>query len=115
MKATLSYLVDLPTYEHEKPYELWLPPDSLPEKDFPPTNCEFEEHPGIEILDIRTSKIACTFKTTGFKYLFDRLGLEDPHVLVKKEDVRRDYLEHTIDLIKQEFEAEKVICFDWRV
>jgi hypothetical protein len=31
MKATLSFIADLPLYDVEKPYELWLPPEQLPE------------------------------------------------------------------------------------
>ena len=117
MKATLRYLSDLPRYESEKPYELWLPAEDLAEANVPSTNCEFEEKPGINIRDVRTSTAEFAFDTTGFKFVLDPLTLDrhSPESLWKQDASLKEYLEHIITLVKQEFGAVKVICFDWRV
>lgn len=117
MLATLRYLSDLPRYESEKPYELWLSAEDLAEANVPSTNCEFEERPGINIRDVRTSTAKFAFDTTGFKFVLDPLTLDhhSPESLWKQDASLKEYLEHIIALVKREFGAEKVICFDWRV
>ncbi len=117
MKATLSYLLDHPKYDQEKPYELWLPEEELAGADLPSTNCEFEERSDITIQDVRTSNLSFAFDTTGFKFVSDPLD-EDYHcagLLFKKDSTLERYLKQTVGLIKREFGTEKVICFDWRV
>jgi hypothetical protein len=117
MKATLSFIADLPLYEVEKPYELWLPPEQLPE-DIPITNCQWIRQPDIEITDLRKDGIVFALDTTGFKYLQDPLDFElkgeDLLSATESENLVR-YLNNTINLVKKEFGAEKAICFDWRV
>ncbi|KAF1954824.1 hypothetical protein CC80DRAFT_550002 [Byssothecium circinans] len=116
MKAALSFIADLPLYEEEKPYELWLPPEQLP-KDIPVTNCQWIRQPDIEIEDLRKSNAAVALDTTGFKYLNDPLDFE-----LQGEDLMSDtesenlvrYLNGTVDRVKKEFKADKAICFDWR-
>ncbi|KAM0801936.1 hypothetical protein BDR22DRAFT_845712 [Usnea florida] len=114
MKATLRYLSNLSRYESEKPYELWLPAEQLAVAGVSFTNCEFEERSDITIQDVRSSNALFAFDTTGFKFVSDPLTFDCPDLLFKQDTSLKEYLEHTIALVKQEFEAEKVICFDWR-
>src|SRR5258708_6430077 len=68
INASLSFISDLPVFQHEKPYELWLPSEQIPDG-LSWTNCQFQEHPDIEIEDVRSSKADFGYETTGFKYL----------------------------------------------
>jgi len=115
-KVTLSFISDLPIFQHEKPYELWLPPSEIPDS-VPWTNCQFSEHSNIEIEDVRGSNTDFGYETTGFKFISNQLS----ECFARGSSWRSDdglvqrYLEETVELLKGEFGAEKVLCFDWRV
>lgn len=116
MKATLSFVSNLPIFQHEKPYELWIPPDAIPEG-MPWTNCKFAEHPDIEIKDVRSSNIDFGYETTGFKYLSSPLNqsfVGDFNWRLD-DDLVQEYIKDTVELVQREFSAHKVLCFDWRV
>ena len=65
IKVSLIYLSDLPQYETEKLYELWLPTEPGVAK----TNREFTIYHDVPIIDARTSEVDFDFHTTGFKYI----------------------------------------------
>jgi len=117
MRASLSFLDDLPLYETEKPYELWLPKEQLP-KEIPLTNCQYREHKNVEIHDIRSSDLDLGFKASdaGFNFLHDPLEFDfrGEHLLSSDGTMLRKYLSRTVQKVQQEFSADKVLCFDWR-
>jgi hypothetical protein len=115
MKATLSFISDLPIFQYEKPYELWLPLEKIPDS-LSWTNTQFSEQPGIEIKDVRSNDTDFGYETTGFKYLFSPLnqlfkGPSWPY----NDSMVQEYLSETVVLVQEEFSAQKVLCFDWRV
>ncbi|KAF2872777.1 hypothetical protein BDV95DRAFT_606351 [Massariosphaeria phaeospora] len=104
MKASLSFLADLPLYTEEKPYELWLPPDQLPE-DIPVTNCHWVKHTDIQITDLRHSVLNAGLDTTGFKFLSDPLDfdLRGEHLLsTNPTETLARYLNSTADVVGEE-------------
>ncbi|KAH8768681.1 hypothetical protein F5882DRAFT_509081 [Hyaloscypha sp. PMI_1271] len=113
MQISLIYLSDLPQYKTEKLYELWIPT----EPGVPKTNREFTDYHGINLTDARENTTTFDFETTGFKFFHrpskfpvaeqDFQGSECPEPVEK-------YLRETVDLMKELFDAELVICYDWR-
>lgn len=113
MKASLSYLSNLPKYDVEKPYELWL--DEVPAQ-IPWTNCMFKDESEIEFNDARAQDVQLDYDSFGFKYLSHPLT---PRLkswqFWEDRSSRFEYLRDCIDLVRKEFRADKVICYDWRV
>lgn len=116
MKASLSFISDMSCPQDEKLYELWLPAEDIP-LDFPWTNCQFSNSPSIEIKDVRSGGNDLDYDSAGFKFLSSPL----PRYFSDSSDWRLDdsmvqkYIEDSVELIKKEFNAQKVLCFDWRV
>src|SRR5215471_4974385 len=63
--ASFYFLRDLSKYQTEKPYEIWRESDPS----IPKSNCEFEEHRGIVVNDMRSSEFNFDYESTGFKVL----------------------------------------------
>lgn len=76
----------------------------------------------IDIQDVRTTSEVLSLDTAGFKFIrhksncpltaehFERAGSS-----VNGQPVVLAYLEETLDLVKNELGADKVLCCDWRV
>jgi hypothetical protein len=111
--TSLAYIVDKPLYKSEKLYEIWT---QVPEG-AQTTNCEFESR-SVLIVDARQSTENFDYDTTGFKWLQSPTAslptAEDFAPGVKSATIE-SYLKETIDLVKSEFAADQVICFDYRV
>ena len=118
LKVQLIYLKDLPQYDTEKLYELWLPTEPGVLK----TNREFAIYDDVPVKDVRNSNVEFDFHTTGFKFM-DRPSKhlvsgtdldvstpdsECPPTLVP-------YLTESVEFMTEIFAAEKVFCYDWRV
>ena len=115
VSATLTYLSDLPIYQNEKLYELWV---SEPPADIPQTNSEFTEVHGISIHDARQLTDRCSLDSTGFAWITHMSNfLLNGEELLKGDQPEKlkAYLEECMDLVKERLEAEHVVCFDWRV
>ncbi|KAK7422004.1 hypothetical protein QQZ08_009725 [Neonectria magnoliae] len=106
--ASMNFIADLPLYHSEKPY-------NCQSKDLPGgeiTNLIFETNSGIVVQDVRGRQNEFTLKEHGFMFL-------DHESQVKAEvgsmDFIYQYLEETIALLKGQFQADKVICYDLRI
>jgi hypothetical protein len=115
LRISLTYLDDLPQYELEKPYEVWVPVVG----DVPKSNCHFTEHHDIPVHNIRDyDNSAFTLDTSGFQYLsHESHHLPDSKVLTGPEGEQSviPYLEETAQLVKDILQAKKVFTYDWRV
>lgn len=115
----LSFVKPLDIFKSEVPYELFGFPDSTSPRI---TNCQYMTVDSINIQDIRTTSEILSLDTTGFKFIrhksscsltaehFERAGSS-----ITGQPVVHAYLEETLNLIKNELGADKVLCFDWRV
>ncbi|KAK0615088.1 hypothetical protein B0T17DRAFT_510897 [Bombardia bombarda] len=112
MKDNLKFLLDLPIYQEEQPYELFGFPSEASIDD---ENCEFETK-DIEVTDARECQV--TIADHGFTFVrlksgcplaakyFETVG-GDPTVVMK-------YLEETVEFARARFKPQDIICFDWR-
>ncbi|OCL08016.1 hypothetical protein AOQ84DRAFT_377157 [Glonium stellatum] len=105
MKATLSFIPDLPIFQHEKPYELWLPAEEIPES-LPWTNCQFFEHLATEIKVARSSNTDFGYETTRFKHLSSPLSqcFTGDSNWRYNNSMAQKYIKETVKLI------ERVLC-----
>jgi hypothetical protein len=115
INATLTYLSDLPVYENEKLFEIWA--DNAP-TELPRTNTEFTEHGDVLIEDLRYRPIQPDLDSTGFTFLKHEsacLPRAEDMLAAEPTEMLYQYLEEVIELIKELLQADKVLCFDWRV
>ncbi|KAL6828082.1 hypothetical protein V8C40DRAFT_274522 [Trichoderma camerunense] len=118
MMTPLSFVKPLDIYKSEVPYELFGFPDSTSSRI---TNCQYMTVNNIDIQDVRTTSEVLSLDTAGFKFIrhksncpltaehFERAGSS-----VNGQPVVLAYLEETLDLVKNELGADKVLCCDWR-
>ena len=112
--VSFHFISDLPRYENEKLFEVWRETDPS----VPKSNCEFQQLDGIKLHDMRTAAIKFDYDTTGFKFLTapSTTGLRGIDCEESENSPRLNaYLEEAVTLAKSQFDADKVICFDWRV
>ena len=115
MRDNLQFLCDLPIYKDEQPYELYGFPEKESDKQ---TNCNMETRT-VTVLNVRDMAEALDIEEHGFKFIqhASNCDLEPTHFEVVGGDQRElmAYLDESIELVRSELHATKVICFDWRV
>ena len=115
LRVSLTYLTDLPEYELEKPYEVWVPVSD----DVPKSNCHFTEHHDIPVHNVRDYEhYSFTLDTFGFQYLsHESQCLPDSKIFTGPDGHKSvaPYLEETAQLVKDTLGARKVLTYDWRV
>lgn len=113
MKDNIQFLRELPLYQEEQPYQLYGFPDQNP---LARENCEFEAK-DVEVIDVREHPV--TIPDHGFAFLRFKSSceLEAKHFETVGGDptVRTQYLEETIDFVRNMFKPLDIVCFDWRV
>jgi hypothetical protein len=114
MQDSLQFIRELPLYQREQPYELY----GYPEEQFESqTNCKFETK-YVDAKDCRRhddvsiEKHGFMFKSHPSACPLDAKYFE---TVGGDQSVVRQYLEETIELIRETFKPVDVICFDWRV
>jgi len=106
--ASMNFIADSPLYKNEKPYHFessTIPGDVM-------TNLVFETHHGIPVQDVRGREDTFSIDYDGFKYLKHTSKVSSQ---VGTTEYIYEYLEEITSLIKKEFEAAKVICYDFRL
>jgi hypothetical protein len=115
MYAKIGFLVDLPLYEEEQPYELYGFPTKSSEVQ---SNCVLEDKT-VSAEDVRGQEWNFTLEGAGFKVINHvsncELIAEHFEKAPEGNSVVDRYLEETLELVKREFKATRAICFDWRV
>lgn len=121
MLTKLKYVVDESLFQDEQPYELFgfsKDPDVKPAKI---TNCSYHVASDITIEDARISKEQFDLNSTGFVFTKHQSAcpLEARYFEHAGKDLENRvvaaYLEEIISFLEERLNAEKVICFDWRV
>jgi hypothetical protein len=103
-----AYLRPDPKYLYEKPFIF----ESTTSYDIPTrTNTEKDEY-ACKVEDVRGQESKFTYAQHGFRYLIhhskiDQLNIDNHDTL--------GYANETMELLKNEFNAERVICYDVRV
>jgi hypothetical protein len=115
MRVSLSFLSDLPLYKEEKPYTI----HGTIVEGLKNSNCEFTVFDDVEIEDVRGQENSCSFLERGFQFKHHAskvpVSSSDFQSPGPKHELVQRYLEETIELVKAETEATKVVLFDWRV
>lgn len=117
MRATLSFLAELPLYAAAKPYQFVAFKDEIPEE--AQTNMVFEPHSSIPVEDGRAPVIPLSIETNGFiwvKHQSEFTKGRNPFDSQSQDEAAvACYLQETAELVQAELGANKVFVFDWRV
>ncbi|KAL8742784.1 MAG: hypothetical protein Q9190_004792 [Brigantiaea leucoxantha] len=115
MQFTMKFLKELSIYETVQPYKLHGFPDLSVEQQ---TNCVFEEIEHVVAEDVRGSENKGRIEEEGFEFtkvptrcalsaeVFERDSLDN---------IVRDYIQETMDLVRERLNARFVVTIDWRV
>lgn len=112
MLSELSFLADIPLYEAEKPYQLFISIPGVEE-----SNVQTEKHSYIEITDVRGHEDAFNLDNPGFQFIrspsaaAQRLSEFSP----KQDELVNAYLADVMAILRRELQTQHIICFDWRV
>jgi hypothetical protein len=118
--ASLSFLENDVLYQREKPFQII---SSIAPSGWQ-TNCRFISVSDIPIRDCRASRNAYTLDTYGFEFCDWPSKTEIPFASYgeRSATVERGFINavnahllETADSVRKKFQANKVICFDWRV
>ena len=117
MTFTLKFLKDLPIYQDVQPYRLHGYPELSEEQQ---TNCVYEEISGIHVEDLRNCKRMPRFEVEGFEFMNapSRCNLSAEVFETEDSDMNKivqDYVEETMQLVKDRLHSRSVITIDWRV
>lgn len=104
--ATLKFIRDIPLYQTEKPYNL----SSGTYNDGVITNVDNESRQ-IDVHDVRSHSPAFSYDTNGFALR----ALSYLPALDGSRDRTIQYLESIRDFLISEFQADRVVCYDFRV
>lgn len=117
MLFTLNYLKELPIYESVKPYQLNGFTELSKEQQ---TNCVFEELTDVVVEDVRDARYDCRIEKEGFEFMRapTRCAL-NPQVFEREapdvNGIIQDYLQETMEVVRERFNACGVVTIDWRV
>lgn len=112
--VAFNFIADLERYKDEKLYEIWRET----EPGVPKSNCEFKEYSGIRLHNMRAADVKFDFDTTGFKAINvpSKVGLKGKDCAQDEDGALLNaYLEECIQVVKEQFKSDEIICFDWRV
>ncbi|MCJ1310491.1 hypothetical protein MMC25_004155 [Agyrium rufum] len=119
-KALIQFIKNLPLYQSEKPFQLFIDiPTSAPDQR--KTNIEFSTHE-VEIHDIRGQEEDFSLEKQGFQVgRLERWKEFEERIDSSKEasgktvDIRESYLSALEELLRIEVEGvDRVAIFDWR-
>jgi hypothetical protein len=112
--ASFQFLSELPLYETEKPYELFM--YTIPEG-LPKSNCEYTQHDCIAVNDARGIEDDIRLQDCGFCFLrADHVPVPTMDCFESGTQVEiSQYLNDTVSLLQQHLSADRILCFDWRV
>jgi hypothetical protein len=121
--APLNHIVPSPKWNDEKPHEMWV--EQVP-SDLERSNVEFQLISDCPITDIRSLPLAeqPILGREGFQILhspfaeFKEMGLSSIENLDGDEGKRRamrTYLAAMTEMLRDQYDGFKAVCFDWRV
>ena len=104
--ASMNFISDLDLYKTEKPYNCRA--EGLGEL----TNLVFEPYSGIPVNDVRGSEHKFSLEEHGFTFFKHKSNVTGD---IGSIGFIKAYLDETVELLKDFFHSEKVICYDLRV
>lgn len=102
----MNFISDLDLYKTEKPYNCRA--EGLGEL----TNLVFEPYSGIPVNDVRGSEHKFSLEEHGFTFFKHKSNVTGD---IGSIGFIKAYLDETVELLKDFFHSEKVICYDLRV
>jgi hypothetical protein len=108
--AEFRYIQDSPKFETEKPYHFSGP--LSPDEEYRRTNLELEWRYGIPVRNVRGHTETLDLDNHGFKIVQSMSNLLEN---LQEKDILAKYMEETVGLVKCELNADRAICFDYRV
>lgn len=115
----ISFLKHDPLYSREKPYLVLLPPsqDAEIDRSIPRSNLQYESHL-VDIGDVRGHIDQYPIEECGFQYIQHKTGVNSLLGLHGDGPTREDVDTYTVEteaVLKDFFQAEHVVCYDFRV
>ncbi|KAF5718574.1 hypothetical protein FMUND_5155 [Fusarium mundagurra] len=110
----MSFLTKADLDNHERTYEIWMPMNDGNLQ----TDLMFFERQKIRIKDVSHLSPEFNLETGGFEFVrheTTKLAKTASQIQAGGREALSPYLDETIELVKQQTQAEKVICFDWRL
>lgn len=108
---SLEHLSDIDLYVTEKPYYL----SAIPSRNQPEaTNLEYSLHRGTPIYDIRGFEAEFSLAENSFAFVTKTFAHAASAGRGEKDGTEK-YLREVADWVKDEQNAERVICYDFRV
>jgi hypothetical protein len=117
MLFTMKFLKELPIYEVVQPYKLHGFPELSLEQQ---TNCVYEEIKDVVAEDLRDSKYKCRFENEGFEFMKAPTGCALSAEVFERDNldvnnIVQDYIQETINVVRERLDARFVLAIDWRV
>ncbi|OJD37209.1 cytochrome p450 [Diplodia corticola] len=111
--ASLSFITPSPLYDVEKPYAIQTPlGDDVPREAL--SNLRYTQHDDIPLTDARSlPEQSLSYEEQGFKFI--RHPMFSAKRFSADPAAVESYCQQTVDLISDEFRADKTICYDFRV
>jgi len=108
--TSLEYLIPLPLYEIQKPYQVYTHIADVPESE--KTNLAFEKHENVLINDVRGHEDDFSLEENGFEYVTAPCEAD----LTSQDPVQMEaYLAETKAFLETKYEADRVFCYDFRI
>ena len=116
MLFTMKFLKELPIYDVEQPYKLHGFPELSPEQQ---TNCVFDEYE-VTAEDVRDLPDKCNIEREGFEFMKIPTRCTMTADVFESESLDAnntvgDYIQETMDLVRERLDARFVVTIDWRV
>lgn len=112
ISTEITFLANIPLYDTEKPYFLFWAAGDEKQKPIPSTNIQWQTQEDILVKDIRGKEKDFTLKSNDFEILYHLSGVSFP--ITSVEDMER-YKRETETLLKQNFNARAIYCYESRV
>lgn len=109
IEGSFAYLKPLDRYQHEKPYFYSGP--LAPEEEAQRTNLAYDEHTMV-VKDIRGHEQELDVEKHGFAFVSHHSGID---LSSRSEEGTHAYINETCSLMQDILDAERVICYDFRV
>ena len=110
VSCSFLFLSDLLLYQTTKPY--FYSGELKPEHECQRTNLVYTEHDGIQVRDLRGFQHKLDLGFHGFCFLSCQSKVD---LSIPNETTTLAYLRETCATIKDLLEAEKVVCYDYKV
>lgn len=109
-KVTFKFLARDDRYRYEKPYRIMYP-GPLP-NDAPRSNLAWEVRDDILVRDVRGHEAEFKIDEVGFCWIHSPTKAEnaDDH-----DQTMKVHIEETIQLVREVFNPDRVVCYDYRV